>query len=155
MSNVYVVFSKVQDSDYLASVSMNDFLSSGKDLEPILKRAARIYGAAIEQMTLAIVDIRSYKKTKKKFLPARHIWELGDQIFILISNLEALGLQFDRLYEHLERDLNVKRKWLEKVIILRRYLPDINMIPESLNWGKCEKGTRRVAEQLLTSSIKR
>jgi len=38
--------------------------------------------------------------------------------------------------------LGVKKKWLEKAIIFRRYVDDKNAIPKNLNWGKCEKGTK-------------
>jgi len=147
MSLINVSFIK-SENDYIASVSMSEFLSSSVDLEPALKHASEVYKSSIEQMDSLIDDIQANRR-KKVLLPARKIWKLGDSIFNLVNNLEVLGFQLDNLYEHLERDLNVKRKWLEKVIILRRYLPDIEIIPSSLNWGKCEKGTRRVAEILL------
>jgi len=62
--------------------------------------------------------------------------------------LAELSLEIDDVYKHLVRDLGAKRKWLEKAIIFRRYLPTQDLIPQSLNWGRCEKGTRRVAERL-------
>jgi len=66
----------------------------------------------------------------------------------LKDSLEILGLQLDSMYKHLTRDLGVKKKWLEKVIILRRYIENEEIIPQSLNWGRCEKGTRKVAKKI-------
>ena len=98
-------------------------------------------------MRSVVREIEAYRRSHTP-TPARKIWELGDAIFKLNEELERVSLQIDGLYEHLVRDLTVKRKWLEKVIIFRRHLPDDNLIPESLNWGRCEKGTRKVAERL-------
>jgi hypothetical protein len=98
-------------------------------------------------MRIFIKEIQALRNNRK-LLPAFKIWQLGNAIFELQHNLNKLFLQLDGLYDHLVRDLGVKRKWLEKVIIFRRYLPDENAIPQSLNWGRCEKGTRLVAEKL-------
>ena len=54
----------------------------------------------------------------------------------------------DSIYAHLTRDLDVKRKWLEKVIIFRRYIQEEAAIPKAAYWGMFEHGTRRKAEQL-------
>ena len=64
------------------------------------------------------------------------------QYLILNDNLSKIDLQIDNTYYHLVRDLGVNRKWLEKVVIFRRYIQQIELIPETAIWGSFEKGTR-------------
>jgi len=132
---------------YNASIAIDEFFSSNENLESLLNEASTLYGSSISKMLASINSITAFR-TSRRPVPARKVWELGDLIFELVNQLNRLSLQIDGIYDHLERDLNVKRKWLEKVIIFRRYIPEERMIPEHLNWGKCEKGTRRAAEMI-------
>ena len=143
---------KQNKGEYNAFIAMNGFFSSSDDLESLLNKAATLYGGYISKM-LALADVINVFRSNRRPLPARKIWQLGDLIFKLVDELSRLSLQIDGIYDHLERDLNAKRKWLEKVIIFRRYIPEERMIPEHLNWGKCEKGTRRVAELIRKGII--
>jgi hypothetical protein len=140
----FVSFKKNKEK-YDAFIAIDGFFSSNDDLESLLNKASTLYGRYISKM-LALINVITTFRTSRRPLPARKIWQLGDLIFKLVNELNRLSLQIDGIYDHLERDLNAKRKWLEKVIIFRRYIPEERMIPEHLNWGKCEKGTRRVAE---------
>jgi len=135
------------DKRFRAYLSMKEFILSDKDPELTIRKATKIYENSIIEMRTFIKEIQNFRNSRK-LLPAYKVWQLGNAIFELQGNLSKLYLQLDGLYNHLVRDLGVKRKWLEKVIIFRRYLPDENAIPQSLNWGRCEKGTRRVAEKL-------
>jgi len=141
---IFISFQKDEDK-YNAYIPIKEFLSSNEDIEPSLKKATRLYSISISRMVNLVKEINKFRISHCP-LPARKIWELVDLIFKLVKGLNQLSLQIDGLYEHLERDLKVKSKWLEKVIIFRRYIQDKNSIPQSLNWGKCEKGTRRKAE---------
>ena len=132
-------------SSYL---TLESFDQNCRDPENLIKRATRLYESHIHVLRKINAEIENIRKSSK-VIPARKIWEIGDRIFKLTEALAKLSLQIDGLYEHIVRDLNVKRKWLEKVITFRRYLPQKKYIPRSLNWGKCEKGTRKVAMQLL------
>lgn len=132
---------------FKAFVSVEGIMLMKGDPEPVLQKAAELYTNALTNMRRLIVDIEAYRAHRKP-VSARMIWELGEIIFQLRNELQALFLQLDDVYAHLVRDLRVKRKWLEKVIILRRYLPKEDMIPQNLNWGRLEKGTRRHAERL-------
>ena len=142
----FVTFKKEQ-GEYIAYTSIKQFFSSDRDIEAVLKEAAKLYERSVKQMQSVIAEINT-TRNRHILLPARNIWRLGNIIFELVEGLKRLSLQIDGIYDHLVRDLNVKRKWLEKVIIFRRYIPDEHMIPESLNWGRCEKGTRRIAENI-------
>ena len=142
----YVSF-EPEKGTFRGYLAINVVLSSKKRPEILLKKAANIYDNAITKMRTIIFDIKKARKNRTH-VAARKIWQLGNLIFKLHNKLKEIGLEIDDIYRHLSRDLGVKRKWLEKVIILRRYIPDINMIPKTLNWGRLEKGTRRKAARL-------
>lgn len=145
--NLAFISIKSIDGKFKGYLSMEAVFGGGKDPEVILHEATIIYQKAINKM-IFIVNLIKDSRAKHNPVAARKIWQLGDTIFELRDELEKIGLEIDGVYDHLSRDLEVKKKWLEKVVILRRYLPDINLIPESLNWGYFEKGTRRKAENL-------
>jgi len=128
-------------------LSIEVVLGSEKRPEILLQKAIRIYENALTQMAAIIFDIKNSKKNRTR-VAARKIWQLGNFIFRLLDELKEIDLEIDGIYDHLSRDLGVKKKWLEKVIIFRRYIPDVNIIPKSLNWGRLEKGTRRKADRL-------
>ena len=132
---------------YVAYVPVQQFLSHEGDAEAEMKKASVVYEHAVLRMQSVLSEIADYRH-RRVVLPATKMWELGDNIFKLVEDLKALSFQIDGIYEHLVRDLNVKRKWLEKVIIFRRHIPDEHLIPRSLGWGVCEKGTRRKAERI-------
>lgn len=149
MTKDRLAFVSFEPSDELfrAFLPMEELISGDDDPELRLKKAVQVYQRSIVKMRNLIQEIQNLRDNHK-LLPARKVWHLGDAIFELQHELSKLSLQLDGLYDHLIRDLGVKRKWLEKVIIFRRYLPDENAIPQSLNWGRCEKGTRKAAEKL-------
>ncbi len=136
-----------KNTDYIAYLSMEDSLLIEKDPAIISEIAIIIYKDTVRNMASIINNMKEYKKERKP-IPARLVWKFGDYIFKLKLMLEVIELQINGLYGHIVRDLKLKRKWLEKVVIFRRYLPKESLIPESINWGKFEKGTRRKAERL-------
>ena len=137
---------------YRAFIAIDGFLSSDDDLGSVLAHASSLYGSYVSRMRV-LVDLIKSDRDRRRTVPARRVWQLGDLVFGLVERLSRMSLQIDGMYDHLERDLSVKRKWLEKVIIFRRYIPQETMIPERLNWGKCEKGTRRIAEMIQRGTL--
>lgn len=135
------------DGRFSGSMSIDDALEEARDTDTLLTTAAETYQKRLRRMAATVAWIQDLRQ-RRQLTPAQAIWELGDEIFQLGSDLASLGLQLDGVYQHLERDLHVKRKWLEKVVILRRYVPDKSLLPEGLNWGQIEKGTRRAAERI-------
>lgn len=142
----FVSFEPINDK-FRGYLSMGVVLGSDKEPEILLQKSIKIYENALKKMASIISEIKNSRANRTP-VSARKIWQLGNVIFKLRDELEKIDLEIDGIYDHLPRDLEVKRKWLEKVIILRRYLPDIKLIPESLSWGRCEKSTRRKAERL-------
>jgi len=145
-----LVFISVEpmDKDFRASIALDGLASFTADAESLLKKATRIYKENLIRMVALTVKMDKLR-TVRKPIPARLVWKLGDHIFRLVEELRQLGLQLDNIYAHLMRDLVVKKKWLEKVVIFRRYVSSEARIPEFHNWGQYEKGTRRKSELLM------
>ena len=141
-----------KEGKFSAFLPIETAIKKGGNLESELTKSTKIYEDSIFQMRCILREIQQ-TKLNKKLVPAYQIWHLGDAIFSLINKLEVFSFQLDGLYNHLVRDLGVKRKWIEKVIIFRRYIPDEKIISRKLNWGIFEKGTRRKAEQLVNGLI--
>lgn len=142
-----ITFEPRNDS-FTGFVEIESISNLGKNPERIIDKGSKIYGSSLKKMRTLVANVKSVKKGKRRLVSAKDIWLLGDAIFELKSKLENESLELNDLYSHLVRDLEVKRKWLEKVIIFRRYVSKMSLIPKSLNWGRCEKGTKRVAELL-------
>ena len=148
MSELIFVSFKRELGKPTAYVPVDYLLSGDKDMETILKMASDLYERFFIKVQAALAEINDYR-TKHILLPARSVWRLGNVIFEFVNSLSNQNLQIDGLYEHMERDFKINRKWLVKVIILRRYIPTESHIPETINWGHFEKGTRRKAEELM------
>jgi len=138
---------EINNGVYKAYLNISDFISIKNNQEIILNNAVAIYNKYVDEMHNLIKDINNFR-LKRSLIPAHYIWNIGDKIFKLKKDLENISLQIDSLYKHLERDLNVKKSWLEKVIIFRRHIPFVNIIPVSLNWGKCSKRPGYIANKL-------
>ena len=133
---------------FTAFLALESFTTSTADPEVLLEEASLLYEQSITRLRHLLSQVDRIRNSGR-VIPARKIWDIGNAIFKLTKDMAKLSVQIDDLYAHLVRDLQVNRKWLEKVITFRRYLPQKKYIPPSLNWGKCEKGTRRVAKRLL------
>ena len=131
-----------------ASLSMQGIINIDGDIESAINQAIEIYKAALSEMKNLLLKREELQKVRRR-VPARLIWQIGDAIFNLNDDLSKIDLQIDNTYHHLVRDLGVKRKWLEKVVIFRRYIEQIEIIPETATWGSFEKGTRKKVQLLM------
>lgn len=150
MNQLAFITFDVSQQGIKTSLSMQGLLIIEGDLDTIIARATHIYKEALGEMS-GLLREREQLISNRKRVSARLIWRIGDVIFRLNDDLAKLNLQIDDTYRHLTRDLELKRKWLEKVIIFRRYIPQIDLIPDTATWGAFEKGTRRKAQALLHS----
>jgi len=150
MNQLAFITFDVSQQGIKTSLSMQGLSTIEGDLDTIITRATHVYEEALGEMS-GLLREREQLISNRKRVPARLIWRIGDVIFRLNDDLAKLNLQIDDTYRHLTRDLELKRKWLEKVVILRRYIPQIDLIPDTATWGAFEKGTRRKAQSLLHS----
>lgn len=137
---------KLINNSFVAVIALEDIMKVDKDLELLLNKISSIYSVQILKCRDILNDINKIKSSKQ-IIPARKVWDWGNEIFKLIYSLEKINIKINNLYYHLSRDLNVKKKRLEKVIILRRYIDRVNNIPERISWGYFEHSTKRKATQ--------
>ena len=142
------------DGQFKGAVPIDTVWANYPDLEYRLKKAEMLYKKYIYKLRSMINGFKAIK-AKKGCIPAREVWKLGDAIFKLVLDLQYLSFQIDGLYDHLMRDLDAKRMWLEKVIIFRRYLPEFQCIPASLSWGRCRDNPRHSAQLLANEHMER
>jgi hypothetical protein len=131
-----------------ATLSMQGIINIEGDVESVINQATEIYKSALNEMKDLLFKREGLQKDRIR-IPARLIWQIGDAIFRLNDDLLKIDLQIDNTYYHLVRDLGVNRKWLEKVVIFRRYIQHKELIPETATWGSFEKGTRKKVQLLI------
>lgn len=119
--------------------------------EVLLRTASQSYAKHLKNMRKLLSEVQE-RKHRKTTIPATLVWRLGEELFALVRNLNGMSLQISGLYDHLGRDLGVSRKWLEKVVIFRRYIPAVKHIPRKLTWGQCQDGTRRAALGIMSGN---
>jgi hypothetical protein len=132
---------------YIASMSLEGVLNDW-DPEATLRDASALYEDFIRKARTLMCEI-AVCRSQKRSIPARKVWRLGDAIFAFVEALRRSSLEIDGLYDHLTRDLNVTRGWLEKVIIFRRYMPEENLIPSDASWGRLRNRPKSAALGLL------
>lgn len=146
-TNTTFVSFEPKDGKFIAFMAMEMAIDLNTTAAEILNKASIIYSKSISTLQNQLKEINAARAAHKT-IEALKIWSIGDLIFELKDSLEKLSLEVDGLYEHLVRDLGVKRKWLEKVVIFRRYISNSKRIPQSLTWGQCTNGTRKVAQKI-------
>lgn len=138
---------------YVAFADLDSVLADQRgDLERLLGRASSLYSESVSALS-QMVSERNTLRVQRRPVPARLVWRIGRAVWALQEVLGEIGLELDGVYDHLSRDIGVKRKSLEKAVIFGRYIPHESAIPESLRWGKCEHGTRQIALQICRGSI--
>lgn len=147
MAQTAFVAFEPREGGYVASVPIEQLEFLGDRPEAMLNEASATYGRSLQTMRVLLDDLERFKASRIA-IPARKVWELGDAVLSLVEALRSASLELDGLYEHLERDMGIKRKRWEAAITFRRHLPAKELIPESLRWNQCEKNARGAAEQL-------
>jgi hypothetical protein len=146
----FVSFEPAGDG-FTAWFHLSETVTPPANTASLLKKASIVYKSHLGIMRLQIERMQGTKLRSQR-IPAFLAWSLGDQVFRLISELRTQSLEISGVYAHLTRDLGVNRKWLEKVIVFRRYIPSADCIPKELSWGQCQTGTRRIALDIVRRS---
>ena len=146
-NEIFVSF-KPRNDHFMGYVSIEVASNNEIDPEKLILRCTKIYEQTVGKMRKKLDQINTLKLSNKN-IPARKVWELGNLIFKMQDSFRKANVNLDGVYDHLVRDLGVKKKWLEKVIILRRYVPKASVIPMSINWGYFDKSTRKKALALF------
>lgn len=147
MSGLTFVAFEPRVDGFIAAAPLEQLDNLGARPEAVLQAASAVYGRAVAEMR-AQLSAMAELKAQRQPITAQKCWELGDAILALVGRLTDMSLEVDGLYDHLTRDLGMKSKRLRTAITFRRHLPDKELIPASLRWSHCERGARKVAENL-------
>lgn len=135
---------------YQGSVLLSELpLLSGDPAEKI-HTVTTIYHTAVEEIRQWQKDMKSLGKPRTPLL-ARKAWELGDIVYRLQSDLAKHSFRIENLYDHLARHTGTSR-WLRTYVTFRRYVDDINTIPEDLKWNSIVKNSK-AAGQAISAGI--
>ena len=147
MADLALIAVEPRDDGFVSSVPMASLDRLGDRPEVSLQTACDAYARAVGSMREVLAEIDQLK-SRRIPIPARKMWELGDAVVNLGTELEDGFMEIDGLNDHLVRDLGINGKRMGTIVTFRRHLPDRDLIPESLGWSQCEKQARKVAEEL-------
>ena len=147
MGDLALIAVEPRDEGFVASVPIFLLDRLGDKPDVSLQAACDAYGRTIGAMREVMADIDQLKR-KRIPIPARKMWELGDAVVALSSELEEDSMEVEGLNDHLVRDLGINGKRMGTIVTFRRHLPEKELIPEKLGWSQCEKQARKVAEEL-------
>jgi len=142
-----IIFKPKKDF-FQASISIHDMNNLLGNTNDLLEKSSSIYISVLEKMK-RIIEKNNNRRKAGKFVPAKLMWKLGDEIFSLVNKLAEDNLELEDLYGHLKRDLKISRSSIEKVIIFRRYIPICSNIPPNLNWGSVRESPKKNAFKIL------
>jgi len=143
-----ITFQPKDNGEFITTLSLQDLASAPEDIDKVLKWASETYRTFTQTMIASFKENKSTVRHGQK-IPAVTFWDLGDAIFKLLENLSSRGLEFHNLYAHLKRDLKVSKSTIKRVIALRRYIPDKEMLPSDVDWGSCKDAPKKFASELL------
>lgn len=150
MSGLTFVAFTPRGEGFTAAVPLEQLDGLGAHPELLLEKAGALYGKAVAEMQACLSEMAAMK-ARRQPITAQKVWELGDAIFSLSHRLAQASLELDDLYGHLTRDLGVKRMWLKKVIIFRRYITRKELLPAASQWQQFYAAPRKAARDFLAS----
>ena len=137
---------------FIAHFPLESLSLIGKHPEKVGEKMSSKYESAVRIMGKELKKMEDMKK-KREIISARMMWRFGGKIFSLVDDMEKSSFYVNGLYDHLTRDLGVKKMWLEKVVMFRRHIPNQKFIPPSISWSKCYHSPRIAAKRILDGNI--
>ena len=134
-------------SSYQATVPLTQVTEGCSIDETDIEDAVRIYTQSIRAIRKSLSILQKCRLSNGR-IPARLVWDVGNEIINLVRKLDTCGFVVDGLYSHLVRDLGKKYDWIRRVVRFRRHLDKRAYIPSDLNWGKCKDSPMRIAKEL-------
>ena len=135
-----------EEQNYLATLSLKDLPDVPNNLEQILHKASRAYDRRIKRMRELAEENQNLRR-KRTPTPAVLMWDLGDEIFKLIEDLDACGVEIEDLYYHLTRDIGISKSTLKRVVAVRRYIPERITLPINSKWSFFKGAPKKYARK--------
>lgn len=131
---------------YQGSIPLGDLALLRDDPGETMRAVTNIYGRALQEIRSWQRDVKVMRRSKA-VLSARKAWELGDIVFRLDDALAQYSCKLEDMYGHLSQHAKTV-KGLGRYVSFRRYLNDVNMIPERLEWHSVEKKPKTAAQAI-------
>ena len=149
-SRAAIAFKK-RGGAYRGSAPLSDLALLRNDPAETMSAVTDVYRRALRQMRQWQRDIKSLRKSKIP-LPASKAWELGNVVHTLNADLAAHGCRLENLYDHLERHAGLSPKWLGRFVTFRRYVYDVEAIPDGLKWNRVVRSAKSTG-QAITAGL--
>ena len=141
-----VVSFKKRDGRYRGSISLAHLGLLCDDPAKTLGEVTACYAGALNDIAAWRRDVTAMRKEGLQ-LSARKAWELGDVVNRLTRGLAERNCRLDGLYDHLRRHAGVS-EWLAAFVTFRRYVEDVDAIPEDLKWNGLSKRAKTAGQAI-------
>lgn len=144
-SSYATVAFKKRGGAFQGSAPLSDLALLRNDPAQTMRAVTSIYEATLREIRQWQRDAKSLRQSGTP-LPAKKAWALGDIVHRLGTDLAQHGCELEDLYDHLERHAGLPRKWLGQFVTLRRYVDDMDTIPDGLKWNSVSKKAKSAAQ---------
>ena len=142
---------KKRGGAFRGSVPMGDLPLLSNDPAETMREVTVIYQNALADIKRWQRDASKLRKSKTP-MTVRKVWELGDILHRLNGDLAEQGCRIENLYDHLERHADISPKRASSFVTLRRYVSDVDLIPENLQWNKVLKTVKSTSQAIANRS---
>ena len=148
-----VAFQAHTEGEFRGSVPLSDLALLPDDPAETMHSVAVIYQNALGEIKRWQEDAKSLRKSKTP-LSARKAWELGDILRRLDDDLAGYGCQLENPYGHFEQHAGIPYKRVGGFVTLRRYVPDIELIPSDLKWNSIIKTVKSTGQAIAAGTMR-
>ena len=141
---------KRREGTYRGSALLSDLTMLRNDPAQTMRTVTSIYQGSLGEIRQWQRDVK-YLRESRTPLSAKKAWELGDIVHRLRTDLAKHGCRLEDLYDHLERHAGLPRKWLRQFVTLRRYIDNMDTIPDGLRWNSVAKKAKSAGQAIAGS----
>lgn len=135
-----------RDGTYRASVPVSELALLTDDPAETMRVVTAIYQRALDEIRQWQRKAQSLRDSKMP-LPARMAWLLGDVVFRLEADMEQHSCHIVGLYDHLAQHAGTPG-WLGSFHTFRRYVDDLDSVPENLKWNSIAKRAKAAGQAI-------
>ncbi len=132
---------------YRGSAPLSDLALLRNNPAETMRAVTDVYRRALQEIRQWQRDVNSLRQSKIP-LPAKKAWELGNVVHTLNADLAAHGCWLENLYDHLERHARLSPQWLGRFVTFRRYVHDVDAIPEDLKWNRVVRSAKSTGQAI-------
>ena len=138
---------KKRGGAYRGSAPLGDLALLRNDPAKTMRTVTGVYRRALLDIRQWQREVRSLRQSKIP-LPAKKAWELGNVVHQLNVDLAAHGCRLDSVYDHMERHARLSPHLLGRFVTFRRYVHDVEAIPEHLKWNRVVRSVKSTGQAI-------